>query len=118
MIIRPFTPRFFTVGDRIRLSATVHNNTPDEQNVTVVLHADGLQLETEATQVVTLTGNTQQRVDWWVMVEDVGFVGLVFAAESDLGYQDAAIPSLTEGPDDTIPVYRYILAIQFSARAV
>ena len=107
LIVRPIAPRFFTVDDHVMLSTTVHNNTDSEQVVTVCLDAEGVILDDSVEQIITLAAHSHERVDWWATVEDVGFVSLVFSAETETGYQDAAIPTLTAGSDQTIPVYRY-----------
>lgn len=50
VLLRPVTPRFFTVGDELTLGATVHNNTGAQIDMRVSLTAEG----------VTLTGAAEQ----------------------------------------------------------
>ncbi|MDJ0752824.1 MAG: Ig-like domain-containing protein [Ardenticatenaceae bacterium] len=106
LLLRPITPRFFTAGDAIQLGTVINNNTVQAQEVTVQLEAEGLNLLSEAEQVVTVPANDQVVVSWSAEVPDVPFVDLTFIAESD-EYQDATKPTLTTGPNNTIPVYRY-----------
>jgi uncharacterized protein YfaS (alpha-2-macroglobulin family) len=110
LLIRPVAPRFFVVGDHVRLAAIVNNNTDQALDVTVTMASTGLTLdETRTTQhetVVTIPAGTEQEVAWWVTVDDVPQVELAFAAVSG-EYSDAARPRLTTGPDGTLLVYRY-----------
>lgn len=107
LLVRPVTPRFMVVDDRIELAAVVNNNTPDDQVVEVMLQAEGVTLESEVTQAISIPAGTRGRVEWDVVVEDVSYVDLTFVAIGADGYQDAAKPQLATGPDGTIPVYRY-----------
>ena len=106
LLIRPVTPRFFVVGDRVRLAALVSNQTDTELDVEVTIAQSGMTVHAPETQTITLAANSEREVVWPVTVDDVRAVDVVFAAVSgDLS--DAARPRLTTGPDGTIPVYRY-----------
>jgi uncharacterized protein YfaS (alpha-2-macroglobulin family) len=105
LMIRPTTPRFFIVGDRVRLDALVNNYTGSDQTVETTLFAEGVQIDGEVTQTVQIKKDNRALVSWWVTVEDVDGVDLTFAATSTEGYHDAAKPALRTGPGDTIPVY-------------
>ncbi len=107
LLVRPVTPRFFVVGDRLALAAVINNNTAAEQTVQATLQASGVTLAGAATQSVTIPAGARARVEWWATVEDVPYVDLTFFAIGADGYQDAAKPMLATGPDGTIPVYRY-----------
>ncbi|MEW5988505.1 MAG: Ig-like domain-containing protein, partial [Chloroflexota bacterium] len=106
LLIRPVTPRFFTVGDQLQLGAIVHNNTGDSLEVTVSLEADGLTLEGEAEQVVTIPAGDRVEAQWPVTVDDVQFADLTFRAQGG-DYSDATKPTFGIAPDQLIPVYRY-----------
>src|SRR6185295_12170326 len=58
LLIRPVTPRFFVVGDRVQLAAVVNNNTPDDLSVDVILAGSGFTIaeSTPAKQTVTVKG--------------------------------------------------------------
>ncbi len=107
LIVRPVTPRFFVVGDRIQLAAVINNNTDEVQTVEVTLDAAGVTLDDPATQSITVDAQRRARVNWWVVAEDVSGVDLTFIAISDSGLGDAVKPMLRTGADDLIPVYRY-----------
>jgi hypothetical protein len=106
LLVRPVTPRFLVVGDRVQLAAIVNNNTGDRRTVEVTLGYAGLTLEGEATQQVDVDAGGEHKVTWWAMVEDVPQVDLAFSAVSG-DYTDAARPRLTTGPEGTLLVYRY-----------
>lgn len=107
LLVRPVTPRFFVVGDRVALAAVINNNTDAEQTVQATLQASGVTLTGEATQSVIIPAGQRARVEWWATVEDVPYADLTFFAIGADGYQDAAKPMLATGPDGTIPIYRY-----------
>lgn len=106
LLIRPVTPRFFVVGDRLQLLANVSNQTDEDLSAEVTLAQTGLSLETGAVQTVTVPARGEMAVVWWGTVQDVDAVDIAFSVESgDLS--DAARPRLTTGPDGTLLVYRY-----------
>ncbi|MDZ4763722.1 MAG: Ig-like domain-containing protein [Chloroflexota bacterium] len=107
LIVRPTAPRFFVVGDRVELSAIVQNNTNAEQVVDVGIQADGVTIEGENAQSVTITAGGRARVRWMALVADVTGVDLTFYALGADGFRDAAKPTLRTGADGLIPVYRY-----------
>src|SRR5690606_37557669 len=92
LLVRPVTPRFMTVNDQIQLGAIVNNNGSQSLDVEVTLEADGVTLEDDATQSVTIDANSQELVRWQVTVEDVTYADLTFRAEGG-GYSDATKPT-------------------------
>jgi uncharacterized protein YfaS (alpha-2-macroglobulin family) len=106
LLLRPVTPRFFTVDDVVQIGAIVNNNTGQSIEATVSLETEGLVLDDEAEQSVTVPANDRQLVRWQVTVDDVESADLTFRVEGG-GYQDATKPTLGQGPDNRIPVYRY-----------
>jgi hypothetical protein len=108
LLVRPLTPRFFVVGDKVQLGATVHNNTDAALQVDVVLAAQGLSLDAgvPAAQTVAIPAGGRVQVNWNVTVQDVEYAGLIFTASGG-GLTDASKPTLATGPDGTIPVFHY-----------
>lgn len=106
LLLRPVTPRFFTVGDVVYLGTIVNNNTDESLDVTVSLEADGVRLDDEAEQVVTVSANSQELVRWTVTVLDAEFADLTFRAEAG-ELRDATKPTFGIVPDQLIPIYRY-----------
>ncbi len=106
LIIRPVTPRFFTVGDQLMVGANVNNNTDADIEATVTLEASGLALDGEASQTVTVPAGGRQLVRWNVTVEDVETADLTFRVEGG-GFSDASKPTIGSAADGLLPVYRY-----------
>ena len=106
LLVRPVTPRFLVVGDRVRVAASVSNNTDDDLGVEVTLTATGVAVDGDPTQQVPVAAHGEATATWWVTAEDVPHVDLLVSAVSgELG--DAARPRLATGPDGTLLVYRY-----------
>jgi hypothetical protein len=106
LLIRPVTPRFFTVGDRVELGAAIHNNTGSALDVLTSLEVLGLTLESPAEQTVTVPAGGRELVRWTITVDDVTFADLTFRAESG-EFRDATKPSFGIPPDQLIPVVRF-----------
>jgi uncharacterized protein YfaS (alpha-2-macroglobulin family) len=106
LLLRPQTPRFFTVGDVLQIGTIVNNNTSQAIDATVSLDALGLSLDSLTEQTVTIPGNGRTLVQWQATVDDVPFADLTFRVEGG-GFSDATKPTFGEGPDQLIPVYRY-----------
>ncbi len=108
LIVRPVTPRFFVVGDHVQLAANVSNNADHALDVIVDLDAVGLALDGSAEQRIEIPAGAEGKVTWWVTVQDVPNVDLVFTAvSSDGAHGDAARPRMSTGPGGTIEVFRY-----------
>jgi hypothetical protein len=113
LLVRPVTPRFFVVGDRVQLAALVSNNTERTLDVSVTLHATGLTLSAPADseQTASIPAGGETKVTWWVLAEDVSWqdteAAEVFMSAVAGEYSDAARPRLTTGPEGTLRVYRY-----------
>ncbi|MDD5264937.1 MAG: Ig-like domain-containing protein [Candidatus Bipolaricaulis sp.] len=106
LLVRPTVPRFFVVGDRVRLAASVTNQTPGTLTVAVTMGSTGLTLEEPAVRTVDVPARGEVTLTWWVTVNDVAYVDLAWSAVSGQ-FSDAARPRLTTGPEGTVPVYRY-----------
>jgi alpha-2-macroglobulin len=106
LLIRPVTPRFLVVGDRVRLTANVSNQTSEALETEVLLAQTGLSLEGPSAQTVIIPAHGEVSVVWWGVVSDVPTVDLAFSAVSG-EFSDAARPRLTTGPDGSLRVFRY-----------
>ncbi|MBO9308272.1 MAG: Ig-like domain-containing protein, partial [Chloroflexi bacterium] len=115
LLVRPATPRFFTVGDEAELAVVVNNNTDSDLETTVSLIAKGVTLRTAAQQVVNVPANGRVRVAWLAVVDDVEAVDLTFSAVSGR-FSDASKPAVGLGEQRLLPVYRY-LAPDYNATA-
>ncbi|CAG0935203.1 Alpha-2-macroglobulin [Thermoflexales bacterium] len=106
LLIRPVTPRFFTVGDKAQLAANVSNNTENPLSVTFTLSATGVSLLTEAQQIVQIPAKAEGMATWTVEALDVENADLVFYAQAG-DFADASKPRLATGPNGTLKVLRY-----------
>jgi len=106
LLVRPVTPRFFTVGDEMQIMAMVQNNTDEVLETAVSLTAAGLTLQDEADQIVTIAPHARELVQWGIVVDDVEFVDITIVAESG-EYRDATKPSFGIPPEQLLPAYRY-----------
>jgi hypothetical protein len=106
LLVRPVTPRFFTVGDTAEVAANVTNATAGPLDVQVALAATGLTVTSPLTQTVQVPAGGEAQVRWQVAAQDVPFADLVFSATSGQ-LADAARPRLATGPNGTLVVLRY-----------
>jgi alpha-2-macroglobulin len=114
LLVRPFTPRFFVVGDQAQVTAVVNNNTNQDIQTTVTVAGTGVTFNTPGKQVVTVKAHDRTLVAWDVSVSDIGdaaagWVDLTFTAEG-AGLKDASKPTLGVPPDQLLPVYKYSVA--------
>jgi alpha-2-macroglobulin len=108
LLIRPATPRFMVVGDQLELGAIVNNNTDEAQSIAVTLRAEGVTLEDAVTQNVIVEAGGRVRVDWTATADNVPAAELIFTVENEDGsLTDASRPTLGQGDDQLIPIYRY-----------
>lgn len=105
LLLRPITPRFFTVGDVVYLGAIVNNNTNSPIEATVSLAATGLSGDL-TNKTVTVPANGRTLVRWQVTVEDGTEADLTFRVSGG-GFSDATKPTFGVGPNNVIPIYRY-----------
>ncbi len=95
LIVRLQAPRFFVVGDTTTISAVMNNNTNQAITVKPALKAEGLTVVNENNAApVTVSANTEARVDWTVRATRPGPVKLHVAGRSEQ-YADAMEKSFT-----------------------
>ena len=111
LLIRPVTPRFFTVGDQAQLAAVVNNNTGSAVTADVsISNTDGLEFADPSSiiQRVTIPAGGRARVTWRATILDVESVAPKFAVLShDRNQSDASISPVSQDEDGKLPVYRY-----------
>lgn len=106
LLIQPYTPRFFVVGDEAQVGALVHNNTGAAVTATVSLQIEGAQLRSPAAQTAEIAAGRQAAVVWNITVADGERVDAVFSVNAGAN-NDASRPTLGTLPGQGIPVYRY-----------
>jgi uncharacterized protein YfaS (alpha-2-macroglobulin family) len=107
LLLRPQTPRFLVVGDKVTFGAAIHNNTEEPLDVEVSLQAKGVELTGDAVQKVKIPAGRQDYVSWNAVVNmGATRVDLLFSAKGGK-YEDATRPTLGTLDNQGIPVYRY-----------
>jgi uncharacterized protein YfaS (alpha-2-macroglobulin family) len=75
LMVRLQAPRFFVEKDEVVLSANVHNYLENDKQVQVVLELDGgtlAPMNDDLTQTVSVSANSEKRIDWRVRVTGEG----------------------------------------------
>jgi uncharacterized protein YfaS (alpha-2-macroglobulin family) len=105
LIVRPSLPRILTTGDKVKLTTYVHNYGDGERRVTVTFQADGLRLQGDASQTVTVGAGEVLPVQWPVVVEGVRPSEVVVTAVSADGLKDAVRLPISIQPATTTEVF-------------
>jgi len=101
------TPRFFVVGDQVTVGATVFNNTDKPLKVNVSLDAQGVEIKSDAAQMVEVKEKQQAYIIWNVTVNnDVQRVDMTATAVSG-SFTDASKPALGTLSNQGIPVFNF-----------
>ena len=107
LLIRPVTPRFMVVGDKLNMAAVVNNNTANDITADVSLEGTGITIDNgQVKQSVTVPAGGAVRVDWPVTVLDAPYADLTFSVRGG-GLQDASKPTAGLPPDQHLPIYKY-----------
>ncbi len=110
LLVRPITPRFLVMGDRVEVAAIVHNNnTAAALDVTVRLEATGgVQMDSAPEQLITVRAGDRARVAWRLAVPPTSddATRLTFFAESG-EYQATAHAAMGDPETGALPIYRY-----------
>ncbi len=99
LLVRLATPRFFTTGDQLRLTAVVQNQTSQPQEVNVRLEVPSALIpETELTQRIQVAPQSARRVEWPTQVKSAGQINVRVWAEAG---------DLQDGMQLTLPIQAY-----------
>ncbi|HWG44801.1 MAG TPA: alpha-2-macroglobulin family protein [Gemmataceae bacterium] len=93
LMVAPILPRFFTEGDKVRVSANVQNCTDARQTVRVRLKAENGKVTEPAEKDIILEPGSLASVSWIFQAGDAGFAQLLMSAESKAG-SDASLKRL------------------------
>ncbi len=107
LLIRPVTPRFMVVGDKLNMAAVVNNNTSGSLQVDVSLEGTGITIDNgQIKQTATVPANGQVRVEWPVTVLDAPYANLTFTARGG-SLADASKPTAGLPPEQYLPIYKF-----------
>lgn len=68
VFLRPVLPRILTHGDQANLTAFLHNYSEEEKTIKVNLIADGLEIQGQNEEIITLKPNEVVPIGWRVIV--------------------------------------------------
>lgn len=105
--VQIMAPRFFVADDQVQLGAVIHNNTAEALPVTVTLKAEGLSLQSDATQTVEVPAKQQAYVTWETTVQSGAERVDLTATATGGGYTDATRPALSSLADNGLPVLNF-----------
>jgi uncharacterized protein YfaS (alpha-2-macroglobulin family) len=101
IVIRPVLPRQLVQGDRVLISAIVHNNTDRDRTAVVWADFNGTQMNTgytdSITQTITISANNSAVVGWPIEVQTLGTLTVTLRVKSDKA-ADAVRLSVPIGP--------------------
>jgi len=120
LLVRPVTPRFMVVGDHVRISSIVHNNSDTDLQVDVVLQATAFVLDdpTAELQEFSIPAGGRQQVIWWGTAEDADAVTMIFSASGENAQGDLLYQDITKPVWGDIPVVRYLAPQTFGTAGV
>ncbi len=96
LLVRPALPRFLRVGDAVTLRTLVRNATDEPQDVTVAIDADGVDLEDDAEQTVTVAPGESGDFAWTARATAEGTASVAFRATAG---------DLADGVEIELPVF-------------
>jgi hypothetical protein len=101
IVIRPVLPRQLVQGDRVLISAIVHNNTDRDRSTVLWTDLSGTRISTvdadEITQTIVISANSSMVVGWPIEVQTLGTLTVTLRAKSDEAI-DAMRLSVPVGP--------------------
>ena len=100
VLIRPFLPRFLSIGDEAKLGAIVVNTSGDTQTLTAKIESDGLQITDEKSKQLVLADGAQEKLTWVTVANNVASAKIRLVVEgADKTTQDAV--------EMTLPIKSY-----------
>jgi len=64
VLIRPFLPRFLSIGDEAKLGAIVVNTSGEEQTLIAKIESEGLQITEDKSKRIVLADGAQEKLTW------------------------------------------------------
>ncbi len=97
ILVRPVLPRFMTKGDRMQISAIVHNYTDTDQALKVTLESGELQILDGTEKSATIVAKGSQKLNWQVTVGAADQAKISFTAVANGGERGDSV-------EQTLPV--------------
>lgn len=100
VLIRPFLPRFLSVGDQAKLGAIVVNTSGHDQTITAKIEGEGIQVQEENAKQQVLADGAQAKLTWNTIVTNAKTAKIKLSVEgNDKSVKDAV--------EMTIPIKSY-----------
>lgn len=64
VLIRPFLPRFLSIGDESKLGAIIVNTSGQEQTLVAKIEGEGIQIKDESIKQIVLADGAQTKLTW------------------------------------------------------
>jgi uncharacterized protein YfaS (alpha-2-macroglobulin family) len=109
LLLRPVTPRFFVVGDQVRIEAVINNNSDKDLSTEVRLDAQGLTLNGSANLTVPVKAHDKAQVSWDTVTKAEDKVVVKFTASGGSGAAGSG-PVLQDAVEYTLPIVRPLAA--------
>ena len=100
VLIRPFLPRFLSVGDEAKLGAIIVNTSGEEQTLNARIESDGLQVSDEKSKQIVLADGAQAKVTWTTVANNTTSAKIKLTVEG-------ADKSAKDAVEITLPVKSY-----------
>lgn len=83
VLIRPFLPRFLSVGDQARLGAIIVNTSGEDQTIIAKIEAEGIQITDEKTKQQSLADGAQTKITWSTTANNAKFTKIRLSVEGN-----------------------------------
>ncbi|MBI4225862.1 Ig-like domain-containing protein [Candidatus Roizmanbacteria bacterium] len=90
VLIRPFLPRFLSVGDQAKLGAIIVNTSGEDQTITAKIEEEGIQITDGKTKQQVLADGAQTKITWSTIAKNAASAKIKLSVEgSDKRLRDA-----------------------------
>jgi len=100
VLIRPFLPRFLSVGDQAKLGAIVVNTSGRDQTITAKIEGDGIQITDNATKQQSIADGAEAKITWSTVTQNVSSANIKLSV---IGDNNSTLDSVVT----TLPVKSY-----------
>lgn len=100
VLIRPFLPRFLSIGDEAQLGAIIVNTSGEEQTLTAKIEGEGIQIKDEKVKQQIVADGAQAKITWQTVAGNTASAKIKLSVES-------ANKSLKDAVEMTLPVKSY-----------
>lgn len=85
ILVRPFLPRFLSIGDKAQLGAIIVNTSGTTKRLTAKIESNGIKITDSPTREFVLASGDQEKITWPTEAENVTAASVSLYVESDDG---------------------------------